>query len=151
MVKQETGKSSLLATRAFPLLSALGLAVSLYLWYVHVSGITALCVGVGGCETVNASRYAELGGVPVAALGAFTYLGLLLGWFIHTRLSGNNQAWLTLAIFAVTLIGVLFSAYLTYLELFVIYAICPWCVTSAVIITLLFLFTVNELRAVVTE
>ncbi len=151
METQEASDSSRFATGAFPLLAALGLAVSLYLWYVHISGTTALCVGVGGCETVNASRYAELGGIPVASLGAFTYLGLVLGWFIRGRLFKNNRAWLALAIFVVTLIGVLFSAYLTYLELFVIYAICPWCVTSAVIITLLFIIAVYELRTVMTE
>jgi len=132
------------SARAFPILAALGLIVSLYLWYVHVSGTTALCVGVGGCETVNASSYSELAGMPVAFLGALTYFVLLVSWLIRPRLAMNMRAWVSLGIFALTLVGVLFSAYLTYLELFVIYAICPWCVTSAIIITILFLLALHE-------
>jgi len=135
-----------LARVAFPVLALMGLAVSLYLWYIHASGSEALCVGVGGCETVNASRYAELAGVPVAAWGAVTYLSLLLMWLLRPRVSEQIRARLVLAIFGVTLVGVLFSAYLTYLELFVIHAICPWCVSSAIIITALFLLAVQEIR-----
>jgi uncharacterized membrane protein len=138
------------ARLAFPVLATLGLAVSLYLWYVHASGSEALCVGVGGCETVNASRYAELAGVPVAAWGAVTYLSLLLMWLLRPRVSELMAARLVLAIFGVTLVGVLFSAYLTYLELFVIHAICPWCVSSAIIITALFLVAAQEIRGLMT-
>lgn len=142
----EATRSSRIAQQAFPVLALLGLAVSLYLWYVHMSGASALCVGVGGCETVNASRYSEIGGVPVSVLGAFTYLTLLAIWLLRPRLDIELQAKASLAIFGLTLTGVLFSAYLTYLELFVIYAICPWCVSSAIIITGLFILSVREIR-----
>jgi uncharacterized membrane protein len=124
--------------RAVPALAALGVGIAGYLTWVHYSGLPALCTGVGGCETVQASRYATVVGVPVALLGLVLYLAVLgLGlWRV--------VAWATvpslvpLALFGLTLAGTLYSAYLTYLELFVIGAICPWCVASAALVTTLF-------------
>ncbi len=147
----EATRSSRIPELAFPALALLGFVVSLYLWYVHVSGASALCVGVGGCETVNASRYSEISGVPVSVLGAFTYLALLAIWLIRPRLDIEWQTKASLAIFGITLTGVLFSAYLTYLELFVIYAICPWCVSSAVIIIGLFVLSIREIRGLLAD
>jgi uncharacterized membrane protein len=98
--------------------------------------VAPVCLaGGGGCETVQSSRYAEILGVPVAALGLGEYAGLLLS----ALLRGEGGALLGLF---VTLASVLFSAYLTYLELFVIYAICQWCVASAALMTAAFILCV---------
>jgi uncharacterized membrane protein len=108
-------------------LAVVGLLISAYLTWVHYAGVAPVCVGgSGGCETVQASSYATLLGVPVAALGLVGYSGLLLSAFLR----GGDGAYLGLL---VALVGTLFSAYLTYLELFVIHAVCEWCVASATV------------------
>jgi uncharacterized membrane protein len=118
-------------------LAVLGLAVAAYLTYVHYRGIKVLCLSSGGgCETVQASRYAKLGGVPVALLGLIGYVGIL-GALLFGR--GELGRLITLGL---TLIGFGFSAYLTYRELFTIDAICQWCVSSAVIMTALLVMAV---------
>ena len=106
-------------------LAVVGLLISGYLTWVHYAGVAPVCVGgSGGCETVQASSYATILGVPVAVLGLVGYSGLLLA----ALLRGEAGVYLGLL---VALVGTLFSAYLTYLELFVIHAICEWCVASA--------------------
>lgn len=116
-------------------LSALGAAISGYLTWVHYSGALALCTGAGGCEQVQSSRYAVVAGVPVAALGLALY-STLLGLSLWQARAGAAAAQIvSLALFGLALAGTLFSAYLTYLELFVIRAICPWCVASAAVVT----------------
>lgn len=120
--------------RAQVALAALGVALAAYLTWVHYSGALALCAGAGGCETVQASRYAVVAGVSVALLGLLMYLALL-GLRVWRLLTGAPLA--AYALFALALTGTLYSVYLTYLEVAVIRAICPWCVTSAVLVTLL--------------
>jgi len=112
-------------------LAAIGIAVAGYLTWVHYAGLNPVCVGGShGCETVQASRYAEVAGIPVAVIGLAGYLALLA-----TALAGGFAARAAGAALAVG--GVAFSAYLTYLELFEIHAICQWCVASAVVMLLL--------------
>jgi len=116
-------------------LAALGVAVAGYLTWVHYGGELALCTGAGGCSAVQASRFATVAGLPVALLGLLLYLALLaLALYRALRLDTGGQVAL-LALFGLALAGTLYSAYLTYLELFVIGAICPWCVASAVLVT----------------
>jgi uncharacterized membrane protein len=116
-------------------LSVAGLLMSAYLTWVHFRGVAPICLsGSGGCETVQASRYAEILGVPVAALGVGGYVGL----FFAAVLRGEVGVLLGLFI---SLVSILFSAYLTYLELFIIYAVCQWCVSSAVLMTLAFVLS----------
>ncbi len=130
-------------------LSALGLVVSLYLLTVHWGWWTAVCLGVGNCEVVNMSIYSELLGIPVALLGALTYVALIvLGLAI---LRDVYAEYAELARLFLAAIGVLFSAYLTYIELFVLHEICPWCVTSAILITLITILSVWDLREQETE
>lgn len=108
-------------------LAAAGVAVSGYLAYEHARSQSPICViGGGGCATVANSRYAELAGIPVAAYGLAMYV--LVGALALVR-----AVWARAVGFAVVLAGVVFSGYLTVLELFVIDAICPWCVASALI------------------
>jgi uncharacterized membrane protein len=109
------------------MLAAAGLLLSAYLTWVHFAQVAPVCVGgSGGCETVQSSRYATVLGVPVAVLGIIGYAGLLFS----AVLRGELGVYLG---FMIALVGTLFSAYLTYLEVFVIHAICQWCVASAAI------------------
>jgi uncharacterized membrane protein len=108
-------------------LAAAGLLISAYLTWVHFARVAPVCVGgSGACETVQSSRYAEVLGVPVSVLGLVGYASLLFS----ATLKGEVGVYLG---FLTALIGVLFSAYLTYLEVFVIHALCQWCVASAAI------------------
>jgi uncharacterized membrane protein len=108
-------------------LAAAGLLISAYLTWVHFAQVAPVCVGgSGGCEKVQSSRYATVLGVPVAVLGIIGYAGLLFS----AVLRGELGVYLG---FLFALVGTLFSAYLTYLEVFVIHAICQWCVASAAI------------------
>jgi uncharacterized membrane protein len=126
-------------------LAVAGFAVSMYLLAVHWNWIgKAECLGIGGCELVNASRWAELFGIPVSLLGALTYLSFLgLGVLIWREVLDDYTR---LAIFFIGVVGVAFSAYLTYIELFVLYQICPWCVISAIVITLITVLAFLEYR-----
>jgi uncharacterized membrane protein len=126
-------------------LAGIGFLDSAYLTWVKLFGGTIACAGFGDCETVNNSIYSEIGGIPIAVLGAGAYLVVLLLIFMMLRrrsLSDN----LSLALFGMTLVGVLYSAYLTYLELAVLHAVCPFCVASAVVMTLLWGISLILLR-----
>jgi uncharacterized membrane protein len=108
-------------------LSVAGLLVSVYLTWSHLRGQTPVCVGgSSGCETVQTSRYAQVLGVPVAMIGIAGFAGLLFSALFRGEMA------VLFGLF-VALVGVLFSGYLTWLELFVIRAICQWCVASAVL------------------
>ncbi|RPJ55429.1 MAG: vitamin K epoxide reductase family protein [Dehalococcoidia bacterium] len=130
------------------LLAISGLGVSGYLmWGYTTPGATLACGGSSGCETVKDSAYARLLGIPMPVLGLVSYFTLLILLILHGRFLANEAVWAAytaLAIFGISLMGVLYSAYLTYLELFVIEAICRWCVASAIIMTaIFFLSTLN--------
>ena len=124
---------------AILVLSLIGIGVAGYLTYVHYEGLKVLCLSSGGCETVQASRYAKLDGVPVAVLGLLGYIGILGSLAVRGEMG-------RVAGFAIALTGFGFSMYLTYRELFTIKAICQWCVSSAVIMTVLAVLT--AIRAV---
>lgn len=120
-------------------LALAGIGVATYITVVEAGGSAPQCLAGGhGCETVANSHYSHLAGVNVAVFGIVGYV--LLG---GAALAGGDVA--RIAGFAIALVGFGFSAYLTYLELFVIDAICQWCVASAVLMTLL--LVVNALRA----
>jgi uncharacterized membrane protein len=130
----------------FVVLTLIGIGISGYLAWAHFTYTPILCTADLSCDTVNRSAYAYFPpnwGIPVSYLGLLAYTGLLaLGlWRWRTALagvSGGSTSWLDLILFVATLVGLIFSAYLTAMELFVIHAICWWCVGSAIIITLLF-------------
>lgn len=127
------GRSRL--TLAIGALIAAGIGVAGYLTYVHYAGIDPVCAGAGGgCHTVQASDYAELAGVPVALIGLAGYLALAATLPLGGEAGRAAGMGLALA-------GAGFSLYLTYLELFVIEAICQWCVASAVLMVALAILT----------
>jgi uncharacterized membrane protein len=119
---------------AIGVICLIGIGIAGYLTYVHYAGLKVVCLSSGGCETVQASRYAKLDGIPVAVLGLAGYITILLTLAVRTDLARS-------AGFGVALIGFLFSMYLTYRELFTIKAICQWCVGSATLMTILVVLT----------
>ena len=125
------------ASVAIPILSVIGLGVAIYLTFIETTNAKAVCGPVGDCNAVQASPFAKLFGVvPVGLLGAVGYIGILAAWFLGRRGRGRLAQLMPVVIFGMALFGVLFSIYLTYIELFVIHAVCIWCLTSAVIMAL---------------
>jgi uncharacterized membrane protein len=121
-----------------------GLGVATYLSVTHATGQPIACSGVGDCGYVNSSAYAKVAGVPVAALGAAAYATLFV--LAAGVLLMHWRSWL-LAAWGIALASFAFSLYLTYVELFVLEAICVWCVASASIATALFLALTGVLFA----
>ena len=121
-------------------LTVVGIAIAGYLTYVHYAGIQPAC-STGGCETVQTSEWADVYGLPVAVLGLIGYISILGSLLV---LRGDAQLFVSAAL---SLVGFLYSGYLTYQELFTIKAICQWCVGSAVILTLLAIVTLWRLLA----
>ena len=125
-------------------LTGLGALDAAYLSYIKLAHVEAICRGVGNCEAANSSVYAEMGGIPIAVLGLAAYLAILVLLLLEPRLAVLED-YAPLAVFGLALTGTLYSAYLTYVELFVIHAICPFCATSAVLISGLFILAVVRL------
>jgi len=115
-----------------------GLSVAAYLSFVEVTQSEAICGPVGDCNTVQQSPYARLFGlIPIGILGVYAYAALGLGWMLRERGSLESNAMVATGLWLMALAGTLFSIYLTVLEPFVIGATCMWCITSAVLMTLL--------------
>lgn len=117
------------------ILAGVGFGVATYLSVIHYTHNSLACNGVGDCEYVNSSKYAEVAGVPVALLGALTYVSMIVLLIVHvyTRSSEALQiAW------AIGLASFAFSIYLTGIEIWVLEAICIYCVVSASVMTGLF-------------
>lgn len=121
--------------------AVVGTLVSAYLTWLHYSGSLALCLGVGGCEAVQASRYSTIGPVPVALVGLVGFAGILTAAMVYAL--GRGAA-LT-ALFALSLGATVYVAYLTYVEIFVLGAVCPWCVSVAVCAMAVLLLAVREI------
>jgi uncharacterized membrane protein len=126
-------------------LSILGLVVSIYLIWVKFHPKDAFCAGVGDCEAVNTSIYSEFYGIPIAVFGAATY-AVMLGLLLFEKRAAFLQEWGPVGVFCLALAGTLYSAYLTYLELWVIHKICPYCVISAITITTLLVLSIFRIR-----
>lgn len=128
------------------LLTLVGLLVATYLWLYKIGVLGQLQCGSGSCELVQASRYAQLLGVPVAFYGVVGYAALfavgLAG--LQPRFAGDRRVPRLLA--ALATVGFAFTLYLTAIELFVLHAICRWCMASAVIMTAVWVLSIVELR-----
>ena len=124
---------------AIAALALAGAGIAAYLAFVKLTGSTAVCP-TSGCETVQRSRYSELGGVPVSLLGLLAYLAIFA-----TALRREPVALVAGA--ALALAGVAFAAYLLVVQLWVIDAVCVWCVASDCVAAALAVLTVVRLRA----
>lgn len=123
-----------------------GVFLAIYLTLYKLGMIGQLACSVGDCETVNLSRWSRFLGLPVAAWGAGFYVALFSVAMAGTTDRFAEDPRISLALVALTGWGVLFSGWLTYLELFVIHAICMWCVVSAILVTVLFGLSVMDWR-----
>lgn len=128
------------ARRALAVVAAAGLAVAAYLTVTHAAGAAPVCSTSRGCEVVANSPYSSIAGIPVAAVGIAGYLVLL-------SCAAARGDFARFAGLAAALIGVAFSGYLTYLELFVIDAVCQWCIASAVLMAAALAASICRLRA----
>lgn len=112
---------------ASALVAAAGAAIAAYLTWVHYDEAALVCVAGGGCETVQRSSYSELAGIPVALLGlvSYTVVFALVLW---------NTPTARLAAASLAFVGLVFGIYLLALQLFVIDAVCVWCVANDLVI-----------------
>ncbi len=127
------------------IVSLLGILVTAYLSYTHATGGVVACIGGGGCEAVQSSRYGAMLGVPLSYLG----LGYYLTCAALSLASALNRAvrlpWGAPILFVLTLSGLLFSGYLTVLQAVVLHSFCAWCLTSAIIAAVLFVASLAAL------
>ena len=128
------------------LLSLVGLFVSAYLYLFKIGRIGTLACGTGGCETVQLGPWSRFAGVEVALIGVLGYAVLLVLSLAALQPALADRRGPATALAVLAGIGVGFSIYLTYLELFVIHAICRWCVASAVIISAVFVLALLDRR-----
>ena len=127
-------------------LALAGIFISTYLTLFKLGVIGELSCSIGSCETVNTSRWSVFLGLPVAAWGLFFYIDVFVIALVGTMPRFENEPLISVVLAAEAVIGVLFSAWLTYLELAVIHAICIWCVTSAAIVAAIALVSIADLR-----
>lgn len=129
-------------------LSLIGAFVAFYLLAANLGWTPPVPCGTGDCGTVQSSRYAQVGPVPVSGIGLAGYLALLALSLAGLRERVASSRAIPLLLFAGSLFGFLFSAYLTYLEAAVIEAWCRYCVASAIIITIVFAAALPELKRI---
>jgi uncharacterized membrane protein len=127
-------------------LTVLGVLVSIYMTVYKLTDNRAMCLGSGDCSTVNASKYSMIGGViPVAVLGVLGYLAILCFLTLEKRGGKFFEKNATLAVFGLSLTGFIFTLYLVYIEVYELQAYCPFCITSQVTMTILFIITIIRL------
>ena len=125
-------------------LTLLGVAVSAYMTIFKLTDNQRMCLGNGGCSKVNSSAYAEVYGIPVAIIGIGGYAVIAALTFMEDRNPFLKQNG-TMLVFGLALIGFLFTLYLIYVELALIKALCPFCVTSQITMTILFIISIIRL------
>jgi uncharacterized membrane protein len=126
------------------ILVVIGLVVSIYMTIYKVTSNDALCLGSGDCSTVNASRYAEVYGIPVATIGIAGYFAILLVHWNEQRdkfFEKNGP----MLIFGMALTGFLFTLYLIYVEFAILKALCPFCLASQIAMTIIFIISITRL------
>ncbi|MGH7650836.1 MAG: vitamin K epoxide reductase family protein [Gemmatimonadaceae bacterium] len=129
-------------------LALAGIFISLYLTLYKLGFIGELTCSIGSCEKVNTSKWATFLHLPVAMWGLLFYLDVFAVALLGTMPRFEGEPLISALLVVESGIGVLFSAWLTYLELGVIHAICIWCVTSACIVTVIFIVSVLDVRGV---
>lgn len=126
-------------------LALVGVLISVYLTLHKYGVIGSLACGAGSCETVQASKWAVFMGIPVPVLGLAGYGALLVVALVGLNPVHRYNRLIAAALFLLATVGLAFSAYLTYLEEFVIHAWCRWCIVSAILATLIWISCLPEL------
>ena len=126
---------------AAAILALVGIGVTGYLVWERYHGNAPVCALGGGCLTVQRSEWATVAGIPVAIMGLLAYIGMLVCALVPRQIAALGSLFLSL-------LGVMLSGYLTYLELFSIHAVCEYCVTSAIVVTLLLVVSAIRLMRV---
>jgi uncharacterized membrane protein len=126
-------------------LTVIGLLVSVYMTIYKITSNDSMCIGSKDCSVVNASRYSEINiagsRIPVAVLGVAGYMAILAVLLFEQRNDFLQQNG-TLVFFGLSLMGFLFTLYLIYVEIALIKAFCPFCITSQIAMTLIFILSV---------
>ena len=122
-------------------LAIIGLLVSVYMTIYKITSNDSMCIGSKDCSVVNQSRYAEIYGIPVAVFGILGY-GAILAVLLLERNSGFFKQNGTMLLFGLSLTGFLFTLYLIFLEVAIIKAYCPFCITSQAAMTFIFILSV---------
>ncbi|HWS24617.1 MAG TPA: vitamin K epoxide reductase family protein [Anaerolineales bacterium] len=121
----------------------IGLVVSVYMAIYNYTDNDSMCLGSGDCSTVNASRFSEFYGIPVGLIGVFGYIALFLMLYYEDKFSITQKNG-NLPFFASSLLGFLFTIYLIYIEIWILDAICPFCLVSQITMTILFFVAVYK-------
>ncbi len=125
-----------------PLLAVAGSFVAIYLTFIETTKAKAICGPIGDCNAVQNSPYALLFGlVQVGLVGLLGYIAILAAWLWRRIRQDVVADYVPVALLGMSMFGVIFSAYLTYLEIYVIHAVCIWCISSAWIMILLMLIS----------
>jgi len=127
------------------LFSLVGILIAAYLYLYKIGVVGTLACGTGGCETVQLSRWARFLGVEVSLIGLLGYLGLFVVALVGLQPGMVGRRSVSVLLVAMSGAGLAFAGYLTVLELFVIHAICRWCVASAAVISLVFALALLDL------
>jgi uncharacterized membrane protein len=122
-------------------LTVLGVLVSIYMTIFKLTNNENMCIGSHGCSIVNASGYSSVRGIPVAVFGVLGYLSILVLFYLETK-PGFFQTNGSMLLFTVTLAGFLFTLWLVFVEVALIKAYCPFCITSQISMTIIFILTV---------
>ena len=125
-------------------LTVIGLLVSIYMTIFKITSNESMCIGSKDCSVVNASRYSEVNGIPVAVLGVIGYAAILAVLVLGQR-RGFIQQNGRMLFFGLSLTGFLFTLYLIFVEVALIKAYCPFCITSQTAMTLIFILSVIRL------
>ena len=131
---------------AIAALSLVGVFVALYLTLYKLGVFGVLRCGLGSCETVNTSQWAVFLGLPVAAWGLGFYAAALAVAVVGTQDRFADSIAVSRVLVGMSAVGVAFSAWLTYLEAFVIHAYCMWCLVSAAIVAVIFVVSLADWR-----
>jgi uncharacterized membrane protein len=149
-----SGLSRGLSWVVLALLGLPGSGVAAYLTYSHWADQPTVCGGIGECELVQTSKYSDIAGVPVALLGLLYFVAMsLLALARVSRISWipDEMRWAQPLALSMALAATAFVAYLTYIELFVLEAICIWCVSLASLTVISLVVTVWALLSTAEE
>jgi uncharacterized membrane protein len=137
-----------ISNKIIPILVLIGLGIASYLSFLEVSKQPAICGPVGNCNQVQNSPYAKLFGVlPVGILGLIGYAAMLIAWGIRIIGPKGLHQFSIVSLWGLSLFGIVFSIYLTFLEPFLIGTTCMWCLSSALDMTALFWVSTPGMQA----